>query len=131
MAWLPAELPDGLSGALALLQAERDLDGMLAVCQRAGLLPMGIDVLAMRRHLSVWYGIDYAVRHYQSARPLSAPPHVFVASDEVRSDPELGWNRRQTPPPVIVLASGGHYSMVKPPHAGHLGEAISIILQSL
>ncbi|HEX2081774.1 MAG TPA: amino acid adenylation domain-containing protein, partial [Longimicrobium sp.] len=104
---------------------DADLETFVRKCREEGLLPRHVTVAQARAVRDRLRNHQRAVREY-SPQPLPVLLHQFPAGDSRLTDPTRGWGTfhprgwlRVTPVP------GTHLSMMRPPNAATLGEALS------
>ncbi|MES2300230.1 MAG: amino acid adenylation domain-containing protein [Pseudomonadota bacterium] len=125
LAWLPADTLDAVRGRLRALT---DVDAMLEHAQACAILPAGIGVPMLRRHLAVRHGIAVAMHAYE-VPVIPVPVTLFAARAEQRADPSLGWSALLGARLRTVAVPGSHYSVMEPAHIGALGAAIDAELR--
>jgi amino acid adenylation domain-containing protein len=102
-----------------------DLETFVTRCREQGLLPGHVTVEQARAVRDRLRGHQAALGEY-SPQPIPVLVHQFPAGDSHSTDPTRGWGAfhpagwlRVTPVP------GTHLSMMRPPNAAALGEALS------
>jgi thioesterase domain-containing protein len=114
---------------LMALMERKDIDTMIATCQRESLLPAHLDVALVRRMLAVYRAGANAAETYD-APPVNVPVTYFAAD---RGDSEhlaLGWGDLLGAHLDVVKIGGSHHSIVKPPHIEKLAREISRRIRS-
>ncbi|MFL5540880.1 MAG: alpha/beta fold hydrolase, partial [Longimicrobiaceae bacterium] len=104
---------------------DEDLETFVRKCREEGLLPSHVTVAQARAVRNRLRAHQAAVGEY-SPQPIPVLVHQFPAGDSPLADPTRGWGAfhperslRVTPVP------GTHLSMMRPPNAATLGEALS------
>jgi arthrofactin-type cyclic lipopeptide synthetase C len=112
-------------GAETAAAGDEDLEAFVRRCRDEGRLPRHVTVAQARAVRSRLRGHQAALGEY-SPQPVPVVIHQFPAADSPRTDPTRGWGAfhperllRVTPVP------GTHLSMMQPPNAAALGEALS------
>jgi arthrofactin-type cyclic lipopeptide synthetase C len=102
-----------------------DLETFVRKCHDEGLLPRHVTVAQARAVRDRLRGHQAALREY-APQPIPVLLHQFPAGDSRDTDPTRGWGAfhprgrlRVTPVP------GTHLSMMRPPNAATLGQALS------
>jgi thioesterase domain-containing protein/acyl carrier protein len=113
------------SGEEAAAAGDEDLETFVLRCRDEGLLPPHVTVAQARAVRDRLRGHQAALREY-SPQPIPVLVHQFPAQQGPEPDPTRGWGAvhprawlRVTPVP------GTHLSMMQPPNAAVLGEALS------
>jgi amino acid adenylation domain-containing protein len=113
------------SGEEAAAGGDEDLDTFVRRCRDQGLLPPRVTVADARAVRDRLRGHQAAMREY-SPQPIPVLVHQFPAQQGPEPDATRGWGAfhpegwlRVTPVP------GTHLSMMQPPNAAALGEALS------
>ncbi|QKY12014.1 non-ribosomal peptide synthetase [Janthinobacterium lividum] len=112
---------------LRQLLDKQDVTGMIACCQANGLLPNSLDAESLSRHLAVRYGIHLALCGY-APQAIPTPVMLFVATDEVHTDPTLGWQAVTHGRLQRYAVPGNHYSMMDMPHVETLAKQLSLAM---
>jgi thioesterase domain-containing protein len=104
---------------------DEDLETFVRKCRDDGLLPPHVTVAQARAVRDRLRAHQAALREY-SPQPFPVLVHQFPAGDSRHTDPTRGWGAfhpagwlRVTPVP------GTHLSMMRPPNAATLGQALS------
>ena len=122
--WMPSPLPPPQAGALRRVHAAAGLDAMLRRCDATQLLPAGIDLGLVGRHLEVRAAIVHALRRHRLSR-VTVPIHLFVAMHQRRLQADIGWSAIAGQNMRVTRVPGDHRSMMRPPHIRELALAIS------
>ena len=111
-------------GELMGLMASKDVDAMLAVCQREALLPAQLDRALARQMLAVYRAGAHAAQTYEA--PAAKVRVTFFAADRHEGDdPVLGWGELLGERVDLIKIGGSHLSIVKPPHIEKLAREIA------
>jgi arthrofactin-type cyclic lipopeptide synthetase C len=115
----------GADAGEAAAGGDEDLETFVHRCRGEGLLPPHVTVAQARAVRDRLRGHQAALREY-SPLPIPVLVHQFPAQQSPERDPARGWGAfhprgwlRVTPVP------GTHLSMMRPPNAAALGEALS------
>jgi FkbM family methyltransferase len=112
----------------ALRSRDRDarLDYVVDLFVDTHLLPPGGDRGFARRYVEVYTTNTSAERAYYSP-PLPLPLTLFKARDSGRTvdDPALGWGPLSDAPVRTISVSGGHHTMLRPPHVSELAARLA------
>ena len=114
---------------LKALMERRDVDGMIAVCQRESLLPAQLDMALVRRVLAVYRAGAAAGTGYE-APPAEVTVTFFAADRGADEDPSLGWSELLGKHLDVIRIGGSHLSIVKPPYLEKLAREISLRIKT-
>jgi thioesterase domain-containing protein len=118
-----------LGEAMEQLRQTGDLAALFAQGRRSGMFPAELDDMSLRRQLAVRASIRRAVAAY-ALQPLDLPVSLFVAQQERRDDPALGWRATMGSRLDVVPVPGTHYSLMEPPQIQTLAAALSAALST-
>jgi syringomycin synthetase protein SyrE len=107
---------------LTPLAAARDLDGMILVCRRLGLISPDIDEETVYRYLRVSAASIRAKARYVPTRN-GLKITMFCAADAVTTDQTHGWGALLDTEITVYSVPGDHVTMVRPPHVHDLAQA--------
>ena len=114
-------------GELMALAHRDDLDAMIAVCQRTGLLP-DLDLGQVKRTVALYEAGARAGDDYRP--PAARLPVTFFAADRAEGEEvSLGWRDLLGKNLEVVKIGGTHLSMVRPPLAGKLAQQMAHRMQ--
>jgi thioesterase domain-containing protein len=111
------------------LMERKDVDAMIATCQRESLLPAHLDMALVRRMLAVYQAGANAAEAYE-ASPLDVPVTYFAAERDEGEDLTSGWQELLGQRLDVVRIGGSHHSIVKPLHIEKLAREISRRIRS-
>jgi len=109
---------------LMVLAESKDIDTMLAVCQREALLPVHLDIALVKQILAVHVGGAKAAIEYETPA-TEATVILLTADDHDVEDPTLGWGDLLGERLHVTRIGGSHMSIVKPPYIEKLAHEIS------
>jgi arthrofactin-type cyclic lipopeptide synthetase C len=102
-----------------------DLETFVTRCREQGLLPGHVTVEEARRMRDRLRDHQRALREY-SPQPLPVAVHLFPAQQSADPEPSRGWRATLSAAQLRVTpVPGTHLSMMRPPNAATLGEALS------
>jgi amino acid adenylation domain-containing protein len=104
---------------------DEDLETFVRTCREDGLLPRHVTVAQARAVRDRLRGHVAALREY-APQPLPGAVHLFPARQSADPDLSRGW--QSTLPAAqlrVTPVPGTHLSMMRPPNAATLGEALS------
>jgi amino acid adenylation domain-containing protein len=111
-------------GELMALAERQDIEQMIAVCQRAALLPAQLDSALVRRMLAVYRAGAQAAEAYET--PVAKLRVTFFAADRQEGeDPSLGWSELLGERLELARIGGSHWSIVRPPQLEKLAREIA------
>jgi thioesterase domain-containing protein len=116
-------------GELVAWMENKDVDAMIAVCQRESLLPAHLDIAMVRRMLAVYRTSANAADEYE-APPAKVTVTYFAADRNEGEDPTLGWRDLLGDRLEVTTIGGSHLSIVKSPHIEKLAREISRRIKS-
>jgi amino acid adenylation domain-containing protein len=111
-------------GELTELAGRRDVDAMVALCQREALLPEHLDMPLVRRILAVYRAGGKAAEQY-AAPPAAVTVTFFAADRNEGEDVTFGWRDVLGDRLEVMSIGGSHLSIVKPPLIETLAREIS------
>ncbi|HKT26875.1 non-ribosomal peptide synthetase [Dyella sp.] len=114
---------------LMALMERKDVDTMIAICQRESLLPQHLDMALVRRMLAVYEAGANAAEAYE-APAVDMPVTYFAAERDEGEDLTSGWQDLLGQRLDVVRIGGSHHSIVKPPHLEKLAREISRRIRS-
>jgi amino acid adenylation domain-containing protein len=114
--------PQATLDLLTPLAAARDLDGMILVCRRLGLISPDIDEETVYRYLRVCAANLRAKARYLPTRNGLAVT-MFCSADAVNTDQTLGWGALLDTEITVYNVPGNHVTMVQTPHVHDLAQA--------
>jgi amino acid adenylation domain-containing protein len=114
---------------LMALMERKDVDAMIATCQRESLLPSHLDMALVRRMLAVYQAGANAAEAYE-AQAVDVPVTYFAAERDEGEDLTSGWQDLLGPRLDVVRIGGSHHSIVKPPHIEKLAREIARRIRS-
>ncbi|RJG27990.1 amino acid adenylation domain-containing protein [Massilia cavernae] len=126
---LADEVPEAARDQLHALGASGEIDAMLLLCQQLGVLPAGQDGAALRAHLARRRALMAALYGYAPA-PLDVPLTLFIATNEARTNADLGWGAIAGAQLDPVRLPATHQGIVRAPHAAALCRALAARLDT-
>jgi thioesterase domain-containing protein len=87
-------------------------------------IPNGLDAETLGRYRSVRSGIEQALLRYE-VQKLPIAVELYAAAESLGADPTLGWGELLDAQMRVQVIEGDHDTIIKPPHAMHVGAAIS------
>jgi arthrofactin-type cyclic lipopeptide synthetase C len=104
---------------------DEELDTFVGRCHDEGLLPLHVTVAQARAVRDRLRGHHAAMREY-APLPIPVLVHQFPARQSPEADPTRGWGVFHTERLLRVTpVPGTHLSMMQPPNAAALGEALA------
>jgi thioesterase domain-containing protein len=116
-------------GALMGLVERRDVDAMIALCQREALLPMHLDTALVKAMLGVYQAGTKAAEAYD-APPAKTRVTFFAADRNEGEDLSFGWSGVLGDRLEVIRIGGSHRSIVKSPHIEKLAREIARRIRS-
>jgi thioesterase domain-containing protein len=122
--------PASTQALLHGLQAQPDLEALIAHAQATGLLPADLPITDVRRWLQATRQTLHAVQHY-SPEPLPVPAHYFAAAHAVTDgdgDIAQAWRPLLGDDIAIHQLGGDHWSMLRGQAVKQLAAAMNKVL---
>ncbi|CAM2068625.1 Amino acid adenylation domain-containing protein [Sulfidibacter corallicola] len=134
--------PEAALDALADGSTEAALNGAHQLLREHGLLPSQVDAAQFAEGFRAYADELALMTHYQPSATLRGPLHLMQAGDALPDhlQPDFpadydrasnGWRAWCAQSPRVVVVSGGHNDLVKPPHVQVLARALDTALSGV
>jgi amino acid adenylation domain-containing protein len=116
-----------VQAALDRLATDGDVDAMVELAERHGLIPAEVERPTLRRQLAIMNAQENALLDYVTT-PLDVPATFFATAGTVHDAPDGGWGAFLGPRLRLAPLPGDHATVVKEPHVRALAAALAAAL---